>query len=48
LGTDAFFDASTPAWVEIEFNDPITSDAGPTTVKIPNWPSSEALNLVYF
>jgi pimeloyl-ACP methyl ester carboxylesterase len=48
VGTDAFFDASTPAWLEIEFNDPVTSEVGPITIKIPNWPSSEALNLVYF
>lgn len=48
VGTDAFFDASTPAWLEVEFSDSVTSDAGTIKMKIPNWPSSEALNLVYF
>ena len=47
VGTDVFIDATTPAWVELEWYDP-TNGNDPVTMKIPNWPSSTALNLVYF
>ena len=46
-GTDVFMDASTPAWIDLEWNDP-TNGAGTTSMRIPNWPSSQALTLVYF
>jgi len=47
VGTDVFMDASTPAWIELKWNDP-TNGSGTTTMRVPNWPSSEALILVYF
>ncbi len=47
VGTDVFMDASTPKWIKLKWNDP-TNGSGPTTMRIPNWPSSEALILVYF
>ena len=47
VGTDVFMNASEPAWIELEWNDP-TNGSGNTTMRIPNWPSSTALNLVYF
>jgi hypothetical protein len=47
VGTDVFMDTTSPAWIELEWNDP-TNGSGTTTMRIPNWPSSEALTLVYF
>ncbi len=47
VGTDVFMDAAIPEWIDLEWNDP-TNGAGPTSMKIPNWPSSQALTLVYF
>jgi len=47
VGTDVFMDATSPAWIELEWNDP-TNGSGTTSMRIPNWPSSEALTLVYF
>lgn len=47
VGTDLFIDATTPAWIDIEWEDPVNG-YGVTKMKIPNWPSNEALNLIYF
>lgn len=47
VGTDVFVDATTPAWVTLEWYDP-TNFNPPSTMKIPNWPSSEGLTLLYF
>ncbi len=47
VGTDVFVDATEPAWIELEFYDP-TNGNDPLTMKVPNWPSSEVLNLLYF
>ena len=47
VGTDVFMDASSPAWLGLVWNDP-TAGNGTTRMRVPNWPSSEALILVYF
>lgn len=47
VGTDVYIDATKPTWIDLEFFDP-TNGNPPLKMKIPNWKSSEVLNLVYF
>lgn len=47
VGTDVYVDATEPAWIELEWYDP-TNGNDPITMKVPNWPSDEALILLYF
>jgi hypothetical protein len=49
LGTDVFMDASTPRFVEMKFDahdDTVATKRA--TLRVPNWPSSDALVLVFF
>lgn len=46
VGSDFYMDASSPKWLEIEWSDP-TNGNDPMTMKIPNWPSDSALDLLY-
>ncbi len=47
VGTDVYIDATEPAWISLKFHDP-TSGEPPVAMKIPNWPSDQALILLYF
>src|SRR5205814_3143898 len=48
VGTDVFVDASTAAWVDIDWK-PMGAGGEPKHMKIPNWPSStEGIMVVTF